>query len=170
VEEAIKPLGVWLLAGRELAPQDGWVLGLLSGAGFTLIENLGNLAIGQGWTALVLARAGATALHMFNSAIIGYTFVLSRRQKRWRKVILAFLGTLLLHALWNSVAVLATVASLQEPVSTGIGWPIGYLLVLGLATAGTIWGIHRVNTRLAAGALAAAETELTIESETQRND
>ena len=170
VEESIKPLGVWLPAGRSLTPRDGWVLGLLSGAGFALIENLGNLAIGQEWAALTLARGGATALHMFNSAIIGYTFVLSRQQKRWHKVIIAFLGTLLLHSLWNTTAVLAMVASLQDPSAAGYGWPIGYLLVLGLATAGTIWGIYRVNTKLAGASSAAAETDLYIESEIQDND
>ena len=90
IEETIKPLGVWLLAGRDLTLQDGWVLGLLSGAGFALVENLGNLTAGDGWTFLMLARAGAAGLHMFNSAIIGYTFVLSRRQKRWRPFILAW--------------------------------------------------------------------------------
>jgi hypothetical protein len=163
VEESIKPIGLWLLAGRDLTPQDGWVLGLLSGAGFALIENLGNLVVGQGWLSLALARGGATALHMFNTAIIGYTFVLSRRQKRWRTVILAFLGTLLLHALWNSVAVIAMVSSLKD-LTANPGWPIGYLVILVLASAGTIWGIHRVNEKLT------ADTKIITESEKQVND
>ncbi|MBN2045734.1 MAG: PrsW family intramembrane metalloprotease [Anaerolineales bacterium] len=176
VEESIKPLGVWLLAGRKLTPQDGWLLGLLSGAGFALIENLGNLAIGQGWTALALARGGATALHMFNSAIIGYTFVLSRQQKRWWKVILAFLGTIALHAVWNGIAVMAMVSTFQDLSAAEMGWPIGYLILLGLATTGTIWGIHRVNKKLVAEAQienlpeVAAEAVTLIESEKQIND
>ncbi len=167
VEEAIKPAGVWLLSGRDLTPRDGWVLGLLSGAGFALVENLGNLAIGEGWTFLVIARGGATALHMFNTALIGYTFVLSRRQKRWRWVILAFIGTLLLHALWNSVAVIATVASLSSN-SANAGWPVIYLVILGLASIGTIWGIYRVNRKLVADTI--AESEISKESETILND
>ena len=149
IEEAVKPLGVWLLAGRDLSPQDGWVLGLLSGAGFALVENLGNLAVGNGWTFLMLARGGAAGLHMFNSAIIGYTFVLSRRQKRWRPFILAFLGTLVLHALWNSVAVLATIQSLSQPAENGLGWPLIYVVILGIAALGTFIAIDRINRRLA---------------------
>ncbi|MFN2146411.1 MAG: PrsW family glutamic-type intramembrane protease [Anaerolineales bacterium] len=167
VEEAIKPAGVWLLSGRELTPRDGWVLGLLSGAGFALVENLGNLAVGEGWAPLAIARAGATALHMFNTAIIGYTFVLSRRQKRWRGAILAFTGTLLLHALWNSVAVIATVTSLSD-LSANAGGPLGYLLILGLASIGTSWGIYRVNRKLAAEPV--AESEISLESEKLLND
>ena len=159
VEEAIKPAGVWLLSGRKLTPRDGWVLGLLSGAGFAMVENLGNLAVGEGWTFLAIARGGATALHMFNTAIIGYTFVLSRRQKRWRLVILSFLGTLLLHALWNSTAVIASVTSLSSP-SANTSWPLAALVTLGLSTAGTIWGIHRVNKKLAAEAVLVIESEL----------
>jgi RsiW-degrading membrane proteinase PrsW (M82 family) len=158
VEEAIKPAGVWLLSGRELTPRDGWVLGLLSGAGFALVENLGNLAAGEGWTFLAIARGGATALHMFNTAIIGYTFVLSRRQKKWRLVILTFLGTLLLHALWNITAVLATVSTLSSSTASA-SWPIGYLVILGLTSVATTWGIHRVNRKLA------AEAEIHLESE-----
>lgn len=149
IEEAIKPLGVWLLAGRDLTPQDGWVLGLLSGAGFALVENLGNLAVGAGWTFLMLARAGAAGLHMFNSAIIGYTFVLSRRQKRWRPFILAFLGTLVLHALWNTVAVVATVQSLSSTTAIGMGWPLIYVVILGAAAIGTYVAIDRFNHYLA---------------------
>ena len=160
IEEAIKPLGVWLLAGRELTPQDGWVLGLLSGAGFALIENLGNLAVGAGWTFLMLARAGAAGLHIFNSAIIGYTFVLSRRQKRWKPFILAFLGTLVLHALWNAVAVVATVQSLSSTTQIGMGWPLIYVVILSAAAIGTYIAIDRFNRHLAGTAKPAyAESE-----------
>jgi RsiW-degrading membrane proteinase PrsW (M82 family) len=165
IEESLKPIGVWLLAGRDLTPQDGWMLGLISGAGFALVENLGNLAVGQGWWFLVLARAGAAGLHMFNSAIIGYTFVLSRRKKRWRLVVLAFLGTLALHALWNSVAVFATVGTLNDPAGADLIWPIGYLIVMGLASLGTVIGIHRINRHLA------LENRIrNIESELKSND
>jgi len=160
IEEAIKPLGVWLLAGRELTPQDGWVLGLLSGAGFALIENLGNLAVGAGWTFLVLARAGAAGLHMFNSAIIGYTFVLSRQQKRWKPFILAFLGTLVLHALWNAVAVVATVQSLSSATSIEVGWPLIFVVILAAAAIGTYVAVDRFNYHLAGKAKPAyAESE-----------
>jgi RsiW-degrading membrane proteinase PrsW (M82 family) len=165
IEEAIKPMAVWLAGGRRLTPEDGWVLGLLSGAGFTLVENLGNLVIGQGWAFLVLARAGAAGLHMFNSAIIGYTFVLSHQRKKWRPFILTFLGAVGLHALWNAVAVMATLRSVTDPVGNYIGWPLGYLAILATASLATYAAIGVVNKRL-------AETEINenVESEINNND
>ena len=97
----------------------------------------------------MLARAGAAGLHMFNSAIIGYTFVLSRRQKRWRPFILAFMGALALHALWNAVAVLASIQSLSVPAENGLGWPLIYVVTLAVVALGIYTAIHRLNRRLA---------------------
>jgi RsiW-degrading membrane proteinase PrsW (M82 family) len=149
LEEALKPLAVWLRAGRELSLQDGWVLGLLTGAGFALVENLGNQTTGEGWVFLILARFGATVLHMFNSAIIGYTFVLARQRKRPRVAILAFLGALAVHAIWNAAAILATVAGLKDPESAVLGWPLSVIVMMVSAVAAMLAAIHRMDRKLA---------------------
>lgn len=149
LEESLKPLAVWLLAGRDLSLQDGWVLGLLTGAGFALVENLGNQTAGEGWGFLVIARFGATVLHMFNSAIIGYTFVLARQRKRPRIAILAFLGVLAVHAVWNAAAILATVAGLKDPEASGFGWPLGVILLMVGTVAAMLAAIHRMDRKLA---------------------
>jgi RsiW-degrading membrane proteinase PrsW (M82 family) len=163
VEEAIKPVGVWLLAGRKLSLQDGWVLGLLSGAGFALVENLGNLAVGQGWAFLMLARAGAASLHMFNSGIIGYTFALSRQKKRWRDVLLAYLAAVVLHAAWNGTAVLASLQSIDAGYQDN--WAMGFVLVLGGLTAAMVAAINLIHNRLSQP----AEAE-NLKSEIEHND
>lgn len=150
VEEIIKPVAVWLLWSRPLTTQDGWMLGLLSGAGFALVENLGNVAIGDGWLFVVLARGGASALHMFNTALIGYTFVLARKQKRILPPILALAGTVLIHAIWNGLTIFATIGSVSNPANdTGTVWPLEYVIVLVVISLVILAGILLFNRRLA---------------------
>jgi len=159
VEELIKPLAVWLMWFRPLTPQDGWVLGLLSGAGFALVENLGNITAGDGWTFLVLARAGASALHMFNTAIISYTVVLARVKKRFLPAVLAIVGTILIHGFWNGISIFASFASPDAADSTA-PWPIGFIIAIVIISASLVGGIFFTNQRLVAKSAqtAAAET------------
>ena len=147
VEEVIKPVAVWLFWGRDLTLQDGWALGLLSGGGFALLENFGNVAVGEGWTFVALARAGATALHMFNTGLIGYTFVLARQKKRFLPPILALAAAIVVHAVWNGMTVFATVESLTQPDSSAI-WPTGFIILLALLSLSLIAGIYLINRRL----------------------
>lgn len=151
VEEIFKPVAVWAMWGRPLTPQDGWTLGLLSGAGFALLENFGNVSVGEGWTFIALARGGATALHMFNTALIGYTFVLARQKRRVLPPILALAAAILIHAVWNGMTVFATVSSLDAPTSTGV-WPLGFVMAMVLISFALMLGIALVNRRLAQSA------------------
>ncbi len=48
LEELIKPLPLWLLAGRKLTPQEGFSGGILCGAAFALVESSGFLRPGGG--------------------------------------------------------------------------------------------------------------------------
>lgn len=148
VEEIFKPVAVWAMWNRPLTPQDGWTLGLLSGAGFALMENFGNVAVGEGWTFIVLARVGATALHMFNTALIGYTFVLARQKKRIMLSFFALAVAMLVHAAWNAMTVFAMVSSLESPLEGGI-WPLRYILLMALMSLSLMGGIVLVNRQLA---------------------
>jgi hypothetical protein len=150
IEEVFKPVAVWLLWGRQLTLQDGWMLGMLSGAGFALVENLGNVAVGEGWLFVALARGGASALHIFNSALIGYTFVLARKRKRYLAPVLALAGTILIHALWNAVTIFATINGLSAAEEAGAPWSLGYVIVLVIMSALMIAGILVFNRKLAA--------------------
>ena len=156
VEELIKPMAVWLMWRKPLTPKDGWVLGLLSGAGFALVENLGNITAGEGWTFLVLARAGASALHMFNTAIISYTVVLARVKKRWLPAVLAIIGTILIHSFWNGISIFATLATPDAADSTAT-WPTGFIITIAIISISLVGGILSTNRRLYANSAQAAE-------------
>jgi len=148
IEEVIKPAAILLLWKTPLTPQDGWRLGLLGGAGFALIESLGNTIVGEGWAFLVLGRAGASALHMFNTGLISYTVVLAREKKRLLPVLLALLGTILIHGLWNGITILATVASLETGTILSGVWPAGFMILLAVISLGLVGGILTINQRL----------------------
>jgi len=156
VEELLKPAAIWLLSGRQLGLQDGWVLGLLSGAGFALVENLGNVAIGEGWGYVALARFGATALHMFNTGIIGYTFVLSKQEKRYWRLVLVILGTFVIHGVWNALAIFASIRSIGGDES----WPPIIVALLALVTGGLVYALVTINKKLQPVPEIETETEL----------
>ncbi len=151
IEEIFKPIAVWLLWRKPLTPQAGWVLGLLSGAGFALVEGLGNSTVGEGWAFLVLARGGASALHIFNTALISYTVVLARKNKRFLPALLAVPGTILIHSLWNGITILATLSSLEgASADSSAAWPLGLIFTLAAISFCMVLGIVIVNRRLAA--------------------
>ncbi|MDP1547840.1 MAG: hypothetical protein Q8L87_17670, partial [Anaerolineales bacterium] len=65
IEELLKPLAVWLFAGKLTSPMQGFVLGMLSGAAFSVFESLNASADGStAWVVIVSARAGTGILHM----------------------------------------------------------------------------------------------------------
>ena len=60
IEETVKPAVVWLLAKRLQSPAQGFALGVISGAGFALVESLlASSTPGQGWGELLAARQAA---------------------------------------------------------------------------------------------------------------
>ncbi len=148
VEELLKPLMVYFSRPRLLTPQEGWALGLLSGAGFTLLESLGNATIGEGWTFISIVRVGTSALHMFNTGLIGYTLVLARKNKRYLRLALVFLGTMLLHGVWNGVTVWHTFSNLDAAAVSELYLSPVYLAVIVLISVGAIAGIVWMNKRL----------------------
>ncbi|MGK7903103.1 MAG: PrsW family glutamic-type intramembrane protease [Hormoscilla sp.] len=105
-------------------PLDGILLGSASAVGFTLTETLiqyvpgiveqvtqqagegfGQLA---GLQLLIPRVLGSVAGHMAYSGYFGYFIGLSvlRPKKRWRILLVGYLSSSILHALWNSSAVL----------------------------------------------------------------
>lgn len=157
IEEIFKPMAVWALWNRPLTPQDGWTLGLLSGAGFALMENFGNVSVGAGWTFIALARGGATALHMFNTALIGYTFALARQKKQKLLPFLALAIAMLVHAAWNAMTVFAMAGSVDMPLESEI-WPVRYIVLMALMSLSLVAGVVFVNRRLARSAGETAAT------------
>lgn len=164
IEEALKPIGVWLLAGFKLSPAAGFAAGALSGAGFALFESLALTASGTDWAASVLVRIGTAVIHIANTSLMGWALTLAWRQRRYLNLLLTYLAVVAIHGLWNALAIFNLIdqvfRQLGEPnPSQLISWAgqaAPYLLVgigLGLLAL-LLW----MNARLAR-----SETSLSVE-------
>lgn len=135
IEELFKPIGVWLLAGKKITPAQGFVAGLLSGAGFALFENLGNTSgAGSQWALVILSRIPAALLHMLTSGLVGWALASAWTSRRYVKLALTFALAVAIHGLWNGLAVLGAVAiPFDQPLDlTAQLPPAGIAMVGGL--------------------------------------
>jgi hypothetical protein len=115
VEEIFKPIGVWLFGRKLDSPAQGFALGALCGAGYALIETMG--VSGQqasGWAPLLSSRIGTGLLHITTSALMGAAIVMAFRQRRYLRLLGTYLIAILLHGLWNALAMGFTFATLAE--------------------------------------------------------
>jgi len=108
IEEALKPVGIWFLAGRRLSPVEGFTAGLLSGAGYALFENIFLSTTGAQWMILVLARVGTGAVHIFTASLVGWGLASAWSQGRYLRLGLTFAAAVCVHALWNGLTLLTT--------------------------------------------------------------
>jgi hypothetical protein len=125
VEESLKPLGVWLLAGRALSPVEGFTAGALSGAGYALFENLFITAPGEAWALVSLGRIGTTTMHILTTGLTGYALAGAWSQRRHLRLGILFLTSVLIHALWNSLTLLSLAGNL--PASFLSGFQVDWL-------------------------------------------
>ena len=112
IEEFIKPVGVWLLAGAALTPAGGFVAGLLSGAGFALFESLAYTSSAEDWAFAVVVRIGTAVMHIMTAGIVGWALAVAWRQGSYLRLGLAYLAAVLLHGLWNGITILGVGYSL----------------------------------------------------------
>lgn len=113
IEEVIKPLALWLLAGRRLTPQEGFVGGVLCGAGFALMENVlyfTTVFVPKDWLFLALGRAGTGVLHMLTSGVVGWGLAKAWRDGKWLFSALTLFAAIVLHAVWNVLALVTGLA------------------------------------------------------------
>lgn len=144
VEELFKPIGVWFLLGRNLTPAEGFVAGLLSGAGYALAENLALSSQTESWAIAVTARAGPGLLHMVNAGLFGWALVGAWRHRRYARMVVTYLLVVFLHGLWNGLSLFAFASALDPsatsavasiPQSFGRVAPFGLLLLTVVAFA-----------------------------------
>jgi hypothetical protein len=114
IEEALKPIGVWLLAGSALTPIEGFTAGLLSGAGYALFESLVLSSGGQDWVFLVTARIGTAVIHILTAGLTGWALALAWREKRYLVLGLTYLAAVFIHGLWNGMTLMITFSSFAE--------------------------------------------------------
>jgi RsiW-degrading membrane proteinase PrsW (M82 family) len=115
IEELFKPIGVWLLAGRRLTAAEGFVSGLISGAGFALFENLAFTSTGAEWTVSVVLRMGTGLLHILTAGLTGWALALAWSHRRYLRLLVIFFCAVLLHAVWNGLALVTSVSILSLP-------------------------------------------------------
>ncbi len=117
IEELIKPLAVWLLAWRKPAPAQGFVLGMLGGACFALIEGISALSMpdasGAWWSGAV-ARGGTGLLHVAASGLMGWAIATAFQRRKFLPLVGAYAASVLLHSTWNFFG---TLQGLQEYVT-----------------------------------------------------
>jgi len=151
VEELIKPLGVWLIAGRRLSPTEGFAAGVLSGAGYALFENLFITAPGEAWALVSLGRLGTTTMHIFAAGISGYALASAWSQRRYLRLGVLFFAAVSTHALWNSLTLLSLAGSLPASLvgQAGFAW-LGQVVVASLVALclALLLGLVVINRRL----------------------
>jgi RsiW-degrading membrane proteinase PrsW (M82 family) len=157
IEEVTKTLGVGL-AGAWLRPSPAraFLLGVASGAGFALAENILNgFFVGPTWGPGVLARLAATVMHCATGGLMGWGWGQWWTGRPWR-LPLAFVGAVTLHSLWNSCAAglvllgLSVLTRADDLVWTGVAGLLmltllGLLFLLACAVAAALlWASHRL--------------------------
>lgn len=114
IEEILKPLGVWLLAGRLDSKAQGFTLGALSGTAYGLIETISVSGQAGEWASLLSSRVGTGLLHITTSALMGAAMVTAWRERRYLRLLGTYFLAVLLHGLWNMLAMLFTFSTLAE--------------------------------------------------------
>jgi hypothetical protein len=168
VEEAAKPLGIWLLRKRPPTPQEGFVLGVISGAGFALLESLmAATSSGGSWGVAFLARVGGGIMHILNTGLMGWAIASFWKEHRLGRLARTYGLVVFLHGSWNALTVLTVVGELRLLTSPSQVDPLGSGLVLvsilglgTLAVAGLLLLIG-FNRRMRPAAVPAAAEEMT---------
>ncbi len=158
VEEIAKTLGVGL-AGFWIRPSPAraFLLGVASGAGFAMAENvLNGFFSGLAWGPGVLARLAATVMHSATGGLMGWGWGQWWAGRRPWRLPLAFVGAVVLHSMWNSCAAVTVLVGLTALARTNdrVWMAIAGLLVLAmlgllflltcLVTVALLWASHRL--------------------------
>lgn len=164
VEELIKPLVVWLLAGRLDSPAQGFTLGALSGAGFALWETFNASAQTDSWGVLLFTRIGTGLLHIAASALVGMGIYLAVRERRYLRLLANYLLAVLLHGLWNAAAIAVSFSALGVTYMQSGGYEsLQWISTSGLiALTCVLLGILLASNRKLQGAATVTPAEETL--------
>jgi PrsW family intramembrane metalloprotease len=142
IEETIKPTGLWFLAGKKINPAQGFAYGVLCGAGFGLFENLGNTSAGgETWVILASTRITTLLLHCLTTGLVGWALASAWSEKRYLRLGITYAFAIIVHGLWNGMAVLSAISSLEGQVNIKLpaNLPqIGSLATIGIIVLGAI--------------------------------
>lgn len=153
IEEAVKTIGVGLMAYRKPALPQAVLWGLAAGAGFSIAEGLLNSASGlRAWLPTVVLRTGTTLLHCLTGMLMGLAWYQVTARRRWARGLGLYLLSLVIHGLWNGLATIMTLLSLtaigpgrdsssQVAVTLGSLTILLLLVVLVLSMTGGLAGL-----------------------------
>lgn len=110
VEEFLKPIGLWIFVRRNLTPQEGFALGVLSGAGYALFENLTLSSNAEVWSLVMVSRFGTTAVHMLTSGFVGWGLAWAWSEGKYLRLAKAFITAVVYHGVWNALNVLSALS------------------------------------------------------------
>jgi len=154
IEEALKPIGVWLLVGRGLQPSARFAAGVLSGAGYALFESLAIAAGGEDWITLVVVRVGTAIIHILTAGLTGWALTMAWRHKRYLLLAVTYLGAVMVHGLWNGLSLLNSFALLSQEFEIAANIPLPGLAnlapyILGAMAAASLVALLVFNRSLA---------------------
>ena len=119
IEEAVKTLIVAFVDPRRTMARDALLWGIAAGAGFAIVENALNTGAALDvWVIAMLTRVGATVMHVANGATMARGWYAARVERRWSRLLIAYLTSVFLHAVWNALAIglgIGAVFLMQEP-------------------------------------------------------
>ncbi len=167
LEEAVKTIGVGLVAYRRPSLAQSVLWGLAAGAGFAAVEGLLNTTGAlESWLSAVLLRIGTTAMHSVTGALMGLAWYQLVTRRSWLHGLTIYAGSAAIHGLWNGIALAMAVVSIKAAgngisestqAMAGLGTLTMLLLQLGLALcmagglAGVLVYVRRSTRPVAAG-------------------
>lgn len=163
IEETFKTLAAGVVA-RWVRPRPAraFLWGVASGAGFALVENVFNGALGgaEGWAVGTIARFGATMMHCATGGLVGWGWGQLWTERRPLRFLGSYVAAVVLHGIWNAATVSATLLSasaltqrggdIWRPIA-GLGMLTGAGL-LGLLTLTFVFAVPFAGRKLAAEA------------------
>ncbi len=106
IEEASKTFIVAFADPQRTTARDALLWGIAAGAGFALVESALNTSAALDiWAIAMFVRVGATVMHVANGATMARGWYAARVERRWRKLFLAYVVSVFLHAVWNALAI-----------------------------------------------------------------
>lgn len=108
LEEIFKPFALWFFIKRDWTPRDGFVAGLLCGAGFALVESMtAVLSVpNDAWLGTSIARAGTGLLHTLTTGLTGWALVSAWISGQYKQLGITYMISTFIHGSWNFFALL----------------------------------------------------------------
>jgi hypothetical protein len=151
LEEMIKTIPLWPMLRRGISPLYAFAGGAVMGGAYGLFEALFLAQPGEGWVALMIARAGATSMHMLTTALASLGFALAVERKKWTTGLRYYLYAVVMHGVWNLAAIGVALVYLFQgdganaALSNGASVvSVASGIILVLLASGAVLGLYRI--------------------------